>query len=168
MSFVSLVGTDVEIEYDSKKYKLGALTFKEIAEYLIWYQYRELEIAKETTKGLPDDLKKDILLKTHEECKNKRWIIKDETTGEIVKETFLSYECPEIQESLNTPVGIMYQAYLALKINHPDMTLDLSNKICSLKTTADVLSKLNEAAGLVAEKIQSAGDKLPGEVNPNQ
>jgi hypothetical protein len=167
-SFISLMGTDVEVVYGDKTYKLAPLRFKEVAEYLLWYQYRELEVAKETTKNLPEELKRDILRATHEECKNKRWVIKDTETGDIVKETFLSWETPEVQESLNTPSGISQQVYLALKINHPEMTLDLANRICQLETYEKILNKVHEALGLTPEKIITAGETLPGELIPNQ
>jgi hypothetical protein len=89
--FISLMGPDVSIEYDGKKYNFGALTFKDMAEYVLWYQYKEVEEAEITTQKLPKNIREKILEETYERCRNKRWIVKDERTGEVVKEQFISW-----------------------------------------------------------------------------
>jgi hypothetical protein len=59
--FISLMGPDVSIEYDGKKYNFGALTFKDMAEYVLWYQYKEVEEAEITTQKLPKNIREKIL-----------------------------------------------------------------------------------------------------------
>lgn len=161
MSFIGVMSPDVEIEFENKKYKFSALNFKTIAEYVIWYQYRELEIQKQVTKDLPVELRDKILVETHKKCQEYRWIIKDTETGEITGEYPLAWDCPEVQQSIRTPEGIAQQAYLSLKNNHPDMTYDLANRICQIKTIDEVLNKITLASGLTP-------DEIPGETHPNQ
>jgi hypothetical protein len=160
--------SDIEISFENKTYKLGPLTFKDLAEYVLWYQYKELEDALIITKDLPDELRLSILKETHERCRTKRWILKDENTGDIVKETFLSWETPEVQQSTETPDGIAQQCYLSLRVNHPDITKELAWRICQPKVINEILDKILQAQGLSREKILTAEEKLPGESIPNQ
>ena len=153
MSFVGVMSPNVEIEFEGKKYKFGAVGFKELAEYVIWYQYRELEIQKQVTKDLPQNLRDKILEETHQKCRDKRWIEKDEE-GNIIFERLLQWDTPEIQQSLNTIEGIAQQAYLALRINHPEITYDLANRICKLTTYEEIASKLLLASGLTPDEVK--------------
>lgn len=166
-SFVSLMGPDVEIKYEDKTYRLGAITFKDMAEYVLWYQYKEVEETEIVTTKLPKNIREDLIKQAYERCRNKRWIVKDENTGDIVKENFLSWETPEVQESANTLDGIAFQCYLSLRVNHPEITRELANRICTPVTMDRVMAKILQAQGLTKEKIHSGEDNL-GEQIPNQ
>jgi len=160
MSFVGVMFPDIDVEFEGKIYKFSPLNFKLIAEYIIWYQYRDLEIAKETTKGLPESLRNKILEETYERCRNKKWVEKDDNDIVVFEKPF-AYDTPEILKSFNTPEGIAQQAYLSLKGNHPEITHDLANRICKLKTYEEILGKISLASGLTPDDIK-------GESNPNQ
>lgn len=160
MSFVGIMFPDIEVEYQDKRYTFSPLNFKLIAEYIIWYQYRELDIAKETTKGLPESLRNKILEETYERCRAKKWIEKDEN-GTVIFEKPFAYDTPEILKSFDTPEGIAQQAYLCLKNNHPEMTYDLANRICKLATYEEIVNKIKTASGLTP-------DDNMGESSPNQ
>ncbi len=152
MSFLALAKIDIEIESDGKKYKLGALSFKELAEYVLWYQYKDLEDAKVTTKDLPDDLRNKILEETFNKCKTKRYEYFE--NGEK-KSGPLSWEIPEIQESMSTCEGIAQQFFLSARIHHPNITKQEISKIVNLANYKEILNKLYEVNGMGASEVET-------------
>ena len=114
-------------------YKLSPLGFREIAEYILAYKYKEVEEAEYATQHLSPESRKIELDKVYEGCKNKKWTYLDENSGEE-KTAELSWETPEVQESVNTIWGIQQQLYLALRINHPRITKEKASEIVSLHT----------------------------------
>lgn len=166
MSFLSVMAPDTEIEYDKKTYKLGALTFRDIAEYVLWYQYKEIEEQEIATKCLPQHIRDKILEETHEKCKNKRWIIKDESTGDTISTNFLSWETPEVQQSTSTIEGIRQQCYLSLRVNHPEIRRELADRIVTPLTFNKILEKILAAQGLLKEQLgdnNQVGEKIPSQ-----
>jgi hypothetical protein len=165
MSFIGLSAPVNLIEYQGTYYKLAPLSFKEMAEYVLWYQYSELERQQIVTKPLPSDVRDRILLETHEKCRNKVWRYTDEHGAN--KEAPLSWETPVVQESCNTLEGIREQIYLSLKVNHPEMTKDLACKIVTIENYQNLLNRLMTAMGIVAD-LYDETKELAKKLNPNQ
>jgi hypothetical protein len=149
MSFLGLASPLNSIEYKGKTYYISALTFKEMAEYVLWYQYLELEKQEIVTRNLPPELREEILRDTHKACKYKVWKYTDEKGAE--KEAPLSWETPEIQDSCNTLEGIQQQIYLAIRIKHPEVTKELIGEIVTLENYNYHLNKLLTAMGWTPE-----------------
>ncbi len=149
MSFIGLAGPLNVIIHEGKQYFFSPLTFKEMAEYVLWYQYSELEKQEIVTRNLPQELRNDILAKTHEECRRKVWKYIDEHGAERDKP--LSWESPEVQESCNTLEGIQQQSYLSLRIKHPELTKEKTCEIVTLENYSKMLDKMLAAMGMLPE-----------------
>lgn len=145
-TFISLAAPHVIIKYNNKDYKLSALTFKDFADYILWYQFTELRAAKIQTKDFPPELRNKILEETYQKCINKRYI---DAEG---KPHHLSWELPEIQESLNTIEGIAYQLYLSLRREQPEVTEEIADEIVTLQTYSEILGKILIVQGLEPDK----------------
>jgi hypothetical protein len=152
MTFIGLVSPKVPlnaIPHEGKLYYLSPLTFKEMAEYVLWYQYSELEKQEIVTRNLPQEVRNKILADTHTECKNKVWEYEDEHGAK--KQVPLSWETPEVQQSCNTLEGIQEQLYLGLRVNHPDITKEQVCKIVTLENYSKMLDKILTAMGISPE-----------------
>lgn len=141
-SFISLAAPHVSINYEGKEYKLAPLTFKDLADYILWYQFKELRKAEKTTENFPPELRNKILSETYEKCLNKKY------TDSEGKEYPLSWEMPELQVSLNEVDGIGYQLYLCLKHLNPEITEELADRIVTLETYKGILGKILIVQGL--------------------
>ncbi len=149
-SFISLAAPHVSIKYKDKEYYFTALTFQDCAAYILWYKYKEYHEDEEQLKDAPDELRINKLAEIFDKCSNKVWEVDGKTLP-------LSWETPEIQDSTNTPDGIIYQAYLALRHKHPDLTLKEADEIVTLETYEKVMQKLLEVQGLY-NKDSSLGE----------
>jgi len=158
MSFLGLMGPNIEIEYEGKKYKLAPLSFKEVAEYVLWFKYKEVEEAEFATKNFSPELRQEILSETYKRCRDKIW---ETASGEKHN---ISWEMPEVQDSCLTIEGIAQQLYLSLKVNHPEVTKEMCSRIVSLETYSNtILDKLLEVNGM---KPNPQTEHL-GELNPS-
>lgn len=160
-TFISLAAPHVEIKYKEKVYKLCALTFKDFAEYVLWYQFKELRDAEYATKNLDDSIKEPILKEAYSNCVKKCFIWKDEHG--VDQKAPLSWEQSEVQESLNSVEGIAYQLFLSLRHNHPDVTEQLADEIVTLQTYQQILGKILIVQGLSPEENKEK-DNFLGEV----
>lgn len=149
MSFIGLAAPPNVIVHNGKQYYLSPLSFKEMAEYVLWYQYSEVEKQEIITKNLPREVRNNILERTHEECRKKVWRYEDDKGA--TKEVPLSWETPEVQASVNTLEGIQQQLYLSLKVKHPEITKEDACRIVTLDNYAKMLDKMLTAMGMVPE-----------------
>jgi len=161
----ALMGADVKIQYEEKEYKLGALTLKEIAQFVLDYQFRDYEIAKERVKGLSLELANKIINEEYVRCRDKRWIELDDN-GAIIFTKFLSWETPEVRAFANTEEGVALQLYYSLKVNHPEITRDFAIKIVNVKSLNEIFNKIMLAQGLLQEDLNKEPNL--GEQKPNQ
>ena len=159
----ALMGADVKIEYEGKNYTLGALTLKDVAQFVLDYQFRDYEIAKQRTKGLSPELADKIVHEEYIKCRDKRWV-KIDTNGATEFTKFFSWETPEVQLFSKTEEGLALQLYYSLKINHPEVTQELAAKIVGLKRINEIFEKIMMAQGLAVEDKEVT----LGEQNPNQ
>lgn len=151
-TFISLAAPFITIKYEGKDYKLSALTFRDFADYILWYQFAELRAAKIQVADFPPEIKNKILEEAYNKCVNKKYI---DAEG---KSHPLSWELPEIQESLNSLEGIAYQLYLSLRREHPEVTEKIADEICTLQTYQDILGKI-----LIVQGIKPDEDKESSE-----
>jgi hypothetical protein len=149
MSFMGLASPLNVIIHEGKQYFLSPLSFKEMAEFVLWYQYSELEKQEIVTKILPEEVRNQVLKETHESCRTKVWKYVDEHGAN--REAPLSWETPEVQASCNTLEGIQQQIYLSLRIKHPELTKAQVNKIVTFESYNAMLNKLLSAMGMIPE-----------------
>ncbi len=159
MSFLSLMGEHINLEVGDKTYKLAPLGFAEMAEYLLWYQYKEVEDAEKVTKSLSPEMRQKILKDTYDKCKNKCYKYTDSNGEE--KTAPLSWEMQEVQDSSSSVEGLGYQIYLSLKINHPEIKKEDVSKIVTVKTFNDLFDKFMQLQG-VSPLDQSDGEPKSG------
>lgn len=153
----ALMGADVKIKYEDKEYILGQLTLKEISQFVLDYQFRDYEIAKERTKGLSPEVAESIIREEYARCRDKRWVEYD-NNGAIIFTKFLSWETPEVQAFTKAEEGLALQLYYSLRVNHPEVTKDLAAKIVDLKGLNEIFQKVMLAHGLVAEDLNKEPD----------
>ncbi len=138
-------------------FTLSPLGFREIAEYVLAYKFKEVEEAEYATQGFPPDLRKTKLDEAYERCLAKRWVYTDSNTGEE-KSTELSWETLEVQDSCNTIWGIERQLYLSLRIKHSKITKEKVSEIVSLKGYDAIFKKVMVATGFFSEEETNEGD----------
>lgn len=116
---------------NGKQYSLAALSFKQLGEYIYWWQFREYTEAKRL------NVDKDLLEKIYDRCRDKK----------------LGIEHPEIPASMLTPEGISKLVYLMLKPNHPEITEDKVADLVDL-TNIDLIANdlLKQAGYITAEE----------------
>lgn len=165
MSFISMIGPDLEIISDAgERYTLSAFSFTEMAEYVLWYQFLDVENVIATTKDYPKEVRDRLIYEAHERCRNKSYKYLDAVTGEE-KEAAISWENAEVQESCMTVEGIAQQLYLSLKINHPNLKKADVSKIVTLASYKEVLDKILIINGLIEPGSE---EEVEGELQPNQ
>ena len=159
MSFLSLMGDHIDLKVGDKTYKLAPLGFAEMAEYLLWYQYKEVEEVEKTTKCFSPAMREKLIKDTYDKYKAKCYKYTDENGEE--KTGPLSWETQEVQDSGLTVEGLGYQIYLSLKINHPEINREGVSKIVTLKTFNDLFDKFMQLQGVSPVDI-SDGEPEPG------
>lgn len=167
MSFIHLVDTVAEIG----EWTFSPLTLHDMGMFVLYFQYFPVFEAEFSTKHFSPELRSEILLKTHNECKERKLPITEinRETGEekIVGYTKPVFEHPEVQEFASTLHGITYQVYLSLKHRHPNITLDKAVEILTPKMVKEVQTKLMTYMDEILEKFKEMEDVLPGELFPN-
>ncbi len=138
-------------------FTLSPLGFREIAEYVLAYKFKEVEEAEYAIINFPPDLRKIKLDEAYERCLSKRYIYTDENSGEE-KSSELSWETLEVQESCNTIWGIERQLYLSLRIKHPKITKEKVSEIVTLHSYDAIFKKVMVATGFFSEEEKNGGD----------
>ncbi len=138
-------------------FTLSPLGFREIAEYVLAYKFKEVEEVGYVVQNFPPDLCKVKLDEAFERCLAKKCVYTDENSGEE-KSSELSWETLEVQDSCNTIWGIERQLYLSLRIKHPKITKEKVSEIVSLKGYDAIFKKVMVATGFFSEKEINEGD----------
>lgn len=147
--FISIVGPDTEfVGADGKTYRLSPLGFGEIAEYILWYQYKEYTDFKAVMEQAPlsPDLRSQQELEVFKRCQEKK----------------LAPESRELIESYTTNDGIEMQLYLSLRASNPKFKRSDLSKIINQTNLLSTFKKLEAITGIFP--VQEANKETPGEL----
>lgn len=140
MDFATLFGHFKQIKDRSgTEWKLAVIGLGELAEYITWYRYRPLREAEAATKFLPEDARREELLKVYKEC----------------KEQVLSPEMGTVISDMQLPDGMNYLLYLSLKINYPNIKERDISKIFDISNQQEIFDNIEFIVGI--------GEKSEGE-----
>lgn len=129
--FAALCKPEIPFEgADGKEYTLSPLGFKEIAEFCIWFQFKEYNQAKQL------GVDKDKLNEIYEKCKNDP----------------VSFEEERVLKAVIFPDGISKVLYYSLRIKHPNLKEADVSKIINMDMTAIIEQALCQTFGLVSTK----------------
>lgn len=133
MDFSTLFGNFKYIKDTSgKEWTLAVIGLAELAEYIRWYRYAPLREAELATKLLPEDARREELIKVYKEC----------------KEAEISPEMTTVIKDMQHPAGMNYLLYLSLKINYPNIKETEISKIFDISNQDDIFENVNFIIGL--------------------
>lgn len=133
--FISIVGPNTEFTgADGRTYLLSPLGFGEIAEYLLWYKYKEYTDFKTVMVETPLS---PALKLTEEERIFRECQAKNPAPEDI-----------EVAKSYLTPAGMEMQLYLSLRTSYPGFKREDLTKIINHSNLAHAFKKLEDITGI--------------------
>lgn len=136
MSMASSTAAPADITLGGKSYRITPFNFKSLGEFLRWVQDAHLESAKRFASVLEGESKNEYL----------RNAVK-----QVEELSVFNDEDPILRRYLMSPEGVNRLVYLALRPNHPDITLDEVSDILSdqdqLQAAFEKVMSLNKGEG---------------------
>lgn len=99
-------GIPVKVKLGNEEYLASVWTQREFAEWEEWARAEYRKRSLEASDGLPDEIQRELILRTHERAS---------------KITFVSTESSTL---LASPAGFIKAWWMSLRLNHPKITED--------------------------------------------
>lgn len=148
---LELLATKFEYKssFDDITYEFSPLTLGNLADFCLWFQYKELHDFKyNASQYLDADIRKEMQKELYKKCASKTYKLDD----------------PEIAASMMTCEGIIQQLCLSLKRKHPDMTYDKVQEIIPIDDLNHVIKNVYRISGLgPATDDEKEEDEILGE-----
>lgn len=130
---------------DGKDYTFSPLGFRELGQYVNWYQFRRYHIARE------NGLDKAELRAIYDEC----------------SQNTINLTSPEVLASFTTLDGIAKLLYLSIKIKHPNVSESDLSSIISFEDFVALSGEVLNITGLANASVDNGEESL-GELQPSQ